>query len=87
MMKLSRILCAVDSSEPAQAAFRQSLTLSRARNAELAVVVAVPPTEPFNRRARQRIAKIAALRRASDAAGVRMSSYHSSVPEYGRLEA
>lgn len=72
MMRLSRILCAVDSSEPAQAAFSQSLALSRARNAELAVVVAVPPNEPFNRRARERTAKIAALRRASDAAGVRM---------------
>lgn len=72
MMRLSRILCAVDSSEPAQAAFRQSLALSRARNAELAVVVAVPPNEPFNRRARERTAKIAALRRASAAAGVPM---------------
>jgi nucleotide-binding universal stress UspA family protein len=70
--RLSSILCGVDSSEPAQAAFRQSLALSRARNAELIVVVAVPPNEPFNRRARQRIDKIAALRRASDAAGVRL---------------
>lgn len=72
MTTLSRILCAVDPSEPAQVAFRQSLALARARDAELAVVVAVPPGEPFNRHARERTAQITGLRRASDAAGVRM---------------
>lgn len=72
MTKISRMLCAVDSSAPAQVAFRHALALSRAGGAELAVVVAVPPSEPFNRRARERIAKIAALRRAATAAAVRM---------------
>jgi nucleotide-binding universal stress UspA family protein len=71
--KLSRILCAVDFSAPAQAAFQHALAVSRARDAELAVVIAVPATELLRARARKRTAEIAALRRASEAAGVRMS--------------
>ena len=73
MTKLSRILCAVDFSEPAQAAFSQALALSRARDAELAVVMAVPMTESLGSRVRTRTTAIAALRHASEAAGVRMS--------------
>lgn len=72
MKRLSHILCAIDSSRPAQAAFRQALALSGARNAELALVIAVPRSEPFNRRARARTALIAAVRRAAGAAGVRL---------------
>lgn len=71
--KLSRILCAVDFSEPAQAAFGQALALSRAPDAELVVVVAVQATEPFSMRVRKRTTELAALRCASEAAGVRMS--------------
>jgi nucleotide-binding universal stress UspA family protein len=71
--KFSRILCAVDFSEPAQAAFRRALALTRAHDAELAVVVAVPTNETVKVRARKRPAEIAELRRASEAAGVRMS--------------
>jgi nucleotide-binding universal stress UspA family protein len=70
---LSRILCAVDFSEPAQAAFRHALALSRARAAELAVVMAVPANEPLGLRVRRRTREIAALRRASEAARVRMT--------------
>jgi len=66
-MKLSRILCAVDFSAPAQAAFRQALALSRARDAELALVIAVP----VNGRSGKKTTDIAALRRAAGAAGVR----------------
>lgn len=72
-IKRSRILCAVDFSEPAQAAFRRALALSRARDAELAVVMAMPAKEPLRTRVRKRTATIAALRRASAAMGVRMS--------------
>src|SRR5512145_2561563 len=68
----SRILCAVDFSRPAQAAFEHALALSRARNAELTAVHAVPVSERFNWRARERIAKTEALRAAADAAGVRL---------------
>jgi nucleotide-binding universal stress UspA family protein len=70
---LSRILCAVDFSAPAHAAFKQALALGRARDAELAVVIAVPANERIRARARQRTAAIAGLHRASEAAGVRMS--------------
>ena len=68
----SRILCAVDFSRPAQAAFEHALALSRARNAELTAVHAVPVSERFNWRARERIVKTEALRTAADAAGVRL---------------
>jgi nucleotide-binding universal stress UspA family protein len=71
--KFSRILCAVDFSEPAGAALRQALALSRAHDAELAIVIAVPANEPRSMRVRKRTAEIAALRRASDAVGVRMT--------------
>ena len=47
MIQLSRILCAVDFSRPARAAFARALALSREHNAELTVVQAVPVTEPF----------------------------------------
>jgi nucleotide-binding universal stress UspA family protein len=68
----SRILCAVDFSRPAQAAFEHALALGRARDAELTAVHAVPVSERFNWRARERIAKSEALRAAADAAGVRL---------------
>ena len=68
----TRILCAVDFSRPAQAAFEHALALSRDRNAELTAVHAIPVSERFNWRARERIAKTAALRSAAEAAGVRL---------------
>jgi nucleotide-binding universal stress UspA family protein len=68
----SRILCAVDFSRPAHAAFEHALALGRARDAELTAVHAVPVSERFNWRARERIAKTEALRAAADAAGVRL---------------
>lgn len=73
MTKLSRILCAVDFSEPAQAAVSHALALSRRNDAELAVVVAVSAKEPFGLHVRKRNAQTASLRRASQEAGVRMS--------------
>jgi nucleotide-binding universal stress UspA family protein len=69
--QLPRILCAVDFSQPAQAAFEQALALGRERNAELTVVHAVPTEQPFGWDARKRIAAIAAFRRAAESAGVR----------------
>jgi nucleotide-binding universal stress UspA family protein len=68
----SRILCAVDFSRPAQAAFEHALAVSRARNAELTAVHAVPVSERFAWRVRERITKTAALRGAAEAAGVRL---------------
>lgn len=67
-----RILCAVDFSRPAQAAFAHALALSRERNAELTAVHAVSATDRFSWRARERIANIHAMRRDADAAGVRL---------------
>jgi nucleotide-binding universal stress UspA family protein len=68
----SRILCAVDFSRPVQAAFEHALAVSRARNAELTAVHAIPVSRRFSWRARVRIAKTAAMRGAAEAAGVRL---------------
>jgi nucleotide-binding universal stress UspA family protein len=72
VIALSRILVAVDFSGPGQAAFRQALALSHARNAELTVVHAVPANERFSSGARARIVMIGALRRAAEASGVKL---------------
>lgn len=72
MSRSARILCAVDFSRPAQAAFEHALALSRARNAELTAVHAVPVGDRFNWRSRERMARTDALRAAADAAGVRL---------------
>ena len=78
VIQLSRILCAVDFSRPARAAFARALALSREHNAELTVVQAVPVTESFGLRGRARMTHIAALRHAAEAAGVslRVSVQH-----------
>jgi nucleotide-binding universal stress UspA family protein len=72
MHQVSRILCAVDLSEPAKAAFEQALALSRARNAELTVVHAVPKDRPFRWRALERIDLTTRLRQSATAVGVRL---------------
>jgi nucleotide-binding universal stress UspA family protein len=67
---LSRVLVAVDFSEPARAAFDRALAIARARGAGLLVVHAVPAYGPFNLRAGERIALVAKLRAAAEDAGV-----------------
>jgi nucleotide-binding universal stress UspA family protein len=68
---LTRVLVAVDFSEPARAAFNHALVLSRTHNADLTVLHAVPRDRSFESHAHERIAMIAALRQAAEAAGVR----------------
>ncbi|MEP7117573.1 MAG: universal stress protein [Acidobacteriota bacterium] len=72
MSRSARVLCAVDFSQPAQAAFDHALALSRERNADLTAVHAIPASEPFNWHAEERIARAQTLRAAADAAGVRL---------------
>ena len=72
MNQLRRVMTAVDFSEPARSAFDYALGLSRAHAAELTVVHAVPTDRSFRWDALQRIALVAALRRAAEAAGVRL---------------
>ena len=78
MKQLSRILAAVDFSEPARAAFDQALALARAHGAELTVVHAVPADQSFGSKARARIALIGKLRQRAEAADValRVSVQH-----------
>jgi nucleotide-binding universal stress UspA family protein len=68
----TRILCAIDSSQPSTAAFHHALAAAKSRNAELHVVCAVPATRSFNWRARDRTAHLAELRRIATAAGVQV---------------
>jgi universal stress protein A len=70
MNHLARILCAVDSSAPAQAAFARALALAREHGASLTVVHAVPAHRSFGWSAGKRLAGIAALRRTAESAGV-----------------
>ena len=64
------VLTAVDYSEPARAAFDYALALSRRNAAELTVVHAVPTDRRFEWDALKRIALVASLRQAAEAAGV-----------------
>lgn len=81
MNPLTRILTAVDFSEPAQAAFDQALDLSRTHHDELTVVHAVPGARASEWQAHERIAMIDALRQAAETAGVRFKvSVHDGDP-------
>jgi nucleotide-binding universal stress UspA family protein len=72
MSQQFRILAAVDLSTAGRAAFDQALALSD-QTTELTVVHAVPTSQGFAWRARARIALIAQLRQAAEAAGVRLA--------------
>ena len=70
MSGISRVLCAVDIDDAAGSAFAQALAVARARQAALLLVCAVPPGQPFNQRAADRVARLLKLRREAEAAGV-----------------
>jgi nucleotide-binding universal stress UspA family protein len=70
MKQISRVLAAVDFSTPAREAFNYALALSKRRNAELAVVHAVPARRPFSHKARERMALLARLRQQAEQTGV-----------------
>ena len=70
MIQFSRILAAVDFSQPARGAFEYALALSKRRGAELVVVHAVPPNQRFRWHARERLALTAELRLRAKQANV-----------------
>lgn len=69
-MDLSRVLAAVDFSSPARSAFDYALALATRHGAELVVVQAVPPEQPFNHEGRERFALKTSLRRMAEEAQV-----------------
>lgn len=73
MKKLHHVMAAVDYSEPARAAFDRALALSRTHGAQLTVVHAVPTDRRFEWEALQRIALMASLRQAANAAGIQLT--------------
>jgi nucleotide-binding universal stress UspA family protein len=66
-MQPFRILCAVDASLPAAAAFEQALAMSVLRGAQLVVVHAVSKNTPYSWGAVERVAALAALRKRAEA--------------------
>lgn len=70
MTKPFRILCAVDASPPAAAAFQQALAMSAQRGAQLVLVHAVSKDHPYSWGAVERVAALAALRERAEARGV-----------------
>ena len=70
MQHLSRVLAAVDFSRPARSAFEYALALAKRHDAELVVVQAVPPEEPFNRGGRERLALKTRLEQRAEEARV-----------------
>jgi nucleotide-binding universal stress UspA family protein len=62
-----RILCAVDASRPATAAFEQALAMSVRRGAQLVLVHAVSKDRAYSRGAVERMAALAALRERAEA--------------------
>ena len=65
-----RILCAVDASRPAAAAFEQALSMSARRGAQLVLVHAVSKDKRYSWRAVERVAALAALRERAEAMNV-----------------
>ena len=65
-----RILCAVDASPPAAAAFEQALAMSAHRGAQLVLVHAVSKDHPYSWGAVERVAALAALRERAEAQSV-----------------
>lgn len=70
MMRVSRVLCAVDIGEPGRAAFAQALALARVHDASIGIVAAISPDRAFNRGSAQRLAYLAGLRERAEAAGI-----------------
>jgi nucleotide-binding universal stress UspA family protein len=70
LAKPFRILCAVDASPPAAAAFEQALALSAHRDAQLVVVHAVSKDQPSSWGAVERVAALAALRERAETLNV-----------------
>jgi nucleotide-binding universal stress UspA family protein len=65
-----RILCAVDASRPAAAAFEQALAISARRGAQLVLVHAVSKDRRYSWRAVERVSALAALRERAEAQNV-----------------
>jgi nucleotide-binding universal stress UspA family protein len=70
IVDLSRVLAAVDFSSPARSAFEYALALATRHGAELVVVQAVPPEQPFNHEGRERSALKTSLRRMAEEANL-----------------
>ena len=69
-----RILCAIDASRPAAAAFEQALAMSARRGAQLVLVHAVSKDRRYSWGAVERMSALAALRERAEAQNVSCGS-------------
>jgi nucleotide-binding universal stress UspA family protein len=69
-MNHNRILVALDLTDGRDPAFEHALALAKTSGAELYLLHAVPPNQPFSFRAAERLQRAADLRRRAEAAGV-----------------
>lgn len=70
MNHVARILVGVDFSKPAREAFEHALAIATPHRAELVVVQALPPNQPFSRYARARVVLTERLRQQAARANV-----------------
>jgi nucleotide-binding universal stress UspA family protein len=73
MNEQARIMSAVDLSWRSEGAFDYAVALAKSRRAQLDLVFAVSPRNPFSWRARERVARLAEFRRRASAADVSIS--------------
>jgi nucleotide-binding universal stress UspA family protein len=88
-MDLKRILVAVNSPNGRDAAFERALVLAQSSGAELYLLHAVPVNDPFSFRARERLERMAAMRKRAEGAGVRVQTVeqHGDAAEIIELHA
>jgi nucleotide-binding universal stress UspA family protein len=72
MKTLGRILCAIDLEKASERAFDRALSLAVIGEATLFLLHAVPASQPFSWRARERLEYLTDLREIAEAAGVRV---------------
>jgi len=75
MRNHNRILDALSLSEGRDAAFERALALAKRSGAELYLLHAIPPGQPFSSGAAERLRRSTALRRRAEAAGVTARRY------------
>ena len=88
-MRYKRILVAVNSLTPRDAAFERALALAKGSEAELYVLYAVPLNQPFSFGGAERLERMAELRERAEADGVRIETaeQHGDPAEIIQLHA
>ena len=89
VMKIKRILVAVNSPNGRDVSFERALALARSSGAELYLLHAVPIDQPFSFLGAERLERMADMRKRADDAGVRVQTVeqHGDAAEIIELHA